>query len=73
MRSLEKKGLRRIGRFFLSHKQAFSKAKKGVSAGLEPFFVPKMAQDASVRGDKSRPGGAKISPGGELPPYFPRL
>jgi len=41
----------------LSQKQAFSKKK--VFAGLEAFFVPKMAQDTSIRG-----GGGKISPGG---------
>jgi len=53
--------------------QAFSKKK--VFSGLEAFFCPKMAQDTSLRGSKSR-RGAKMSPGGAaapLPPYFPRL
>jgi len=32
-----------------------------------------MAQNTGLRGGKSRPGGAKIFPGGQLPPYFLRL
>jgi len=48
-----------------------NKNKKKVFAGLGEFFVPKMAQDTSLRRGKSRPGGAKISPGGggQLPMY----
>jgi len=35
---------------------------------------PKHAHDTGLRGGgKSRPGGAKISLGGQLPPYLPRL
>jgi len=74
--SKNKKGLRRIWSVFLSQKQAFSKKK--VFVGLEAFFVPKMAQDTSLRGAKAAQGGhniSRISPGQlpPLPPYFPRL
>jgi len=37
---------------------------------LERFLVPKLAQDRGLRGCKSCPGGAKISPWGQLPPTF---
>jgi len=35
------------------------------------FFVPNMAQDKSLRESKSRPGGAKIYPGGAAAPPLP--
>jgi len=58
-----------------------------VFAGIEAFFCPVFAGFGALscskngsgyksQGGKSRPGGAKISPGGRLPPlpsYFPRL
>jgi len=53
----------------LTQKQAFSKKK--VFAGLELFFVPKMAQDTSLRGAKVAQGGDKISPGEAAAPLLP--
>jgi len=52
----------------LSQKQAFSKKKSS-----QRFFVPKMAQDKIQvpGGAKVAQGGAKISPGGQLPPLLP--
>jgi len=43
-----------------------------VFAGLG-VFVPKMAQDTSLRGAKVAQGGPKYLQEGQLPPYFPRL
>jgi len=71
---LQKKGLCRIKRVFCPKNK--HSPKKKVFAGLGAYFCPKnpkMAQDTRARGGKSRPGGAEISPGGQLPPYFPRL
>jgi len=45
--------------------------KKKVFAGLEAFFYPKNGPEYKSQGGKSRPGGAKISPGGEAAPLLP--
>jgi len=48
------------------------KIKKKVFAGIDAFFfVPKMAQDTSLRGAKVAQGGPKISPEGAAAPLLP--
>jgi len=47
--------------------------KKMVFPGFGRNSVPKLIQDAGLRGGKSRPEGAKISPGGQLSPPCPLL
>jgi len=50
----------------LTQNQAFFKeVKKNIFAGLEAFFVPKMAQDTSLK------GGQNISRGAAVPPAPP--
>jgi len=58
---------------FLTQNQAFSNQtkQKNIFAGLEAFFVPKMAQDTSLRGGKSRPGRPKYLQGAAAPPALP--
>jgi len=69
----KKKGIRRIRSDFLSWQQAFSKKK--VFPGFGRIFVPKIAQDTSLRGAKVAQRGPKYLQGGSCPPapYFPRL
>jgi len=65
-----KKGLRRIGAFFVP-KTSFTKKKKRFSPDLKRFLVPKMAQNTGLRGGKSRPEEGKIFSGAQLPPLLP--
>jgi len=64
----EKKGLRRNWSVFLSLKQTFSKKeKKGLRRNYKHFFVTKIAQDTSLKGGRSHPGGReKYLQGGQL-------
>jgi len=55
----------------LSRKEALSKTKKSSSPDWERFFVSKMAQDTSLRGEKVAQGGQSISRGAAAPPCPP--
>jgi len=66
----KKKGLHRNWSV-LTQNKAFSNI---TFRNLETFFGLKNGPGYKSEGGKSRPGGgAKLSPGGQLPPHFPRL
>jgi len=70
---LQKKVFAGFGAFFWPENigSPKNKNKKDLRRILERFLVPNMAHNTGLKGGKSRPGGAKISPEGQLPPLPP--